>query len=88
MAVPIIPIIIGGSIIGGSIIGGSIIGRRGDGRASFTCELASLRSLARHTIGTASSHLGMGIQELEAGRGEVEVRLGEMLEGRSRSMTE
>ena len=41
---------------------------------------ADLRSLARHTTGTASSHLGMGIQNQEAGKGEVETSL-EVLSG-------
>ena len=40
---------------------------------------ASQWSLARRTTGVASSHLGMSIQEQEAGRGEVEKSLGEML---------
>ena len=41
----------------------------------------SLWSLARHTTGTASSHLGMGIQKQVAGGGEVETSLEEGLSG-------
>ena len=41
----------------------------------------SLWSLARHITGTASSHLGMGIQKQEAGGGEVETSLEEVLSG-------
>ena len=36
-------------------------------------------SLARRTTGTASSHLGLSIQEQAAGRGKVETSIGEML---------
>ena len=42
---------------------------------------ASLWSLARHTTGTASSHLGKGLQEQAAGGGEVETSLEEVLSG-------
>ena len=41
----------------------------------------SLWSLARHTTGMASSHLGMGIQKQVAGEGEVETSLEEVLSG-------
>ena len=46
------------------------------------CTLDScLWSLARHTTGTASSHLGMSIQKQAAGGGEVETSLEEVLSG-------
>ena len=47
------------------------------GQADFRS--SNLWSLVRHTAGTASCHPGMGIQEREAGRGEVEASLGEVL---------
>ena len=60
--------------------------RTEEGKADL--QSASLWSLARHTTGTASSHLGMGLQEQAAGGGEVETSLEELLSGQERSMTE
>ena len=56
-----------------------MVSRTEQGKADLRS--GSLWSLARHTTGTASSHLGMGKKKQAAGGGEVETSLEEVLSG-------